>query len=233
MVDNKHSTRIEFADRILDDLGGAVESSDNEVAKEAMEVLNNWDRTSDASSTGMLLFYNWARKFQAWNGSNFTEPWSFEMPNTTPDGIDDPNRAVRLLEEAATEINGKYGTLEVPWGDYYRIVYNDKNLPANGSDGSLGVFRVLWPQDADNDHLYAGGGDSWVGVIEFGDQINARVLLSYGNSTQEGSPHFGDQLDLFSRKELRVPAFTPDQVDADAIRVEILDDKGFSDQLKE
>ena len=27
--------------------------------------------------------------------------------------------------------------------------------------------------------------------------------MSYGNSTQEGSPHYGDQLELFSKKEMR------------------------------
>ena len=27
--------------------------------------------------------------------------------------------------------------------------------------------------------------------------------MSYGNSTQEGSPHYGDQLELFSKKQMR------------------------------
>ena len=233
LVDYKLSTRLEFADRILDDLGAAVEASDNLQAKEAMTVLNAWDRTADAGSTGMLLFYNWARKFQAWNGSNYSTPWSFDNPRRTPDGIADPSRAVDLLEEAANELNARYGSLEVPWGEYYRIIYNGKDLPANGNDGSLGVFRVLWPANGDEDHWYAGGGDSWVGIIEFGEEINAKVLLSYGNSTQEGSAHYGDQLELFSRKEMRTPSFTAEQVAADTqVFLELADDGFVEKPLK-
>ncbi len=232
LVDYKLSTRLEFADRILDDLFAAVDASDSEKAKAAKTVLENWDREANADSKGMLLFYSWARKFNVRNTSNYTEPWSLEKPNTTPDGIADPERAVSLLEQTAIEIETKFGKLDVPWGDYYRIVYNGKNLPANGIDGSMGVFRVAWPARADENNMYVGGGDSWVGVIEFDDQVRAKVLLSYGNSTQADSPHNGDQLELFSKKELRDAWFTEDDVKANTVRIEILTETGFVNKEK-
>ena len=40
-------------------------------------------------------------------------------------------------------------------------------------------------------------------VIEFGKKVKAKALLSYGNSTEKNSPYNGDQLELFSKKELR------------------------------
>lgn len=227
LVDYKLSTRLEFADRILDDLFAAVDASDNTKAKEAKAVLENWDRESNADSKGMLLFYNWARKFGPWNASNYTTPWSMDAANTTPDGIANPEQAVTLLEQAAMEIEGKFGDLATPWGDYYRINYNGKDLPANGIDGSMGVFRVAWPGDADADHMYVGGGDSWVGVIEFGEQVKANVLLSYGNATQENSSHNGDQLKLFSKKELREAWFTPEEVTKNASKTLILQENTF------
>lgn len=214
LIDYKLSTRLEFADRILDDLFAAVDASNNEKAKEAKTVLENWDRESDADSEGMLLFYNWARKFRVWNPANYAKAWTIDEPNTTPDGLANPELAVELLEQAAMDVEGKFGDLATPWGNYYRINYNGKNLPANGIDGGMGVFRVAWPGDADEDNMYVGGGDSWVGVIEFGDQVKANVLLSYGNSTQKDSPHNGDQLELFSKKELRTAWFTDEQIEA-------------------
>ena len=51
--------------------------------------------------------------------------------------------------------------------------------------------------------MYINGGDTWQSIIEFGDQVKARVLMSYGNSTEEGSKHYGDQLELFSKKQMR------------------------------
>ena len=230
LVDYKLSTRLELADRILDDLFKAVDASDSEKAKEAKIVLESWDRKADADSKGMLLFYSWARKFNVWQESNFSTQWSINEPNTTPDGISDPNRAVQLLEQTAIEIETKFGSLDTPWGDYYRISYNGINLPANGIDGSMGVFRVAWPGGADENNMYVGGGDSWVGVIEFGDEVNAKVLLSYGNATQKDSPHNGDQLELFSKKELRDAWFTKEEVKAHTVKVEVLSENGFDER---
>lgn len=68
----------------------------------------------------------------------------------------------------------------------------------------------------------SGGGDSWVGVIEFGEHVHAKVLLSYGNATQDNSPHNGDQLFLFSKKQLRDAWFYKKDVDAHAKKTETL-----------
>lgn len=230
LIGYKLSTRLEFADRILDDLFEAIDKSDSEKAKAARVVLESWDRKADAESKGMVLFYNWARKFRVGQNSNYAEDWSIDKANTTPDGLSDPARAVQLLEVAATEIEAKFGSLDVPWGEYYRINYNGKNLPANGIDGSMGVFRVSWPGGADDDHMYVGGGDSWVGIIEFGDEVNAKVLLSYGNSTQKESLHNGDQLELYSKKELRDAWFTKAEVEANTARTEWITETGFIEE---
>jgi acyl-homoserine-lactone acylase len=43
-----------------------------------------------------------------------------------------------------------------------------------------------------------------VAEVEFGPRRpTARVLLTYGNATQPGSPHVGDQLVLVARQEMR------------------------------
>lgn len=227
LVDYKLSTRLESADRILDDLEIAVDNSESDSAKEAMIVLNSWDRKANTDSRGTLLFYNWAQKYNLWKSSNFVEGWDFDAPKTTPDGIADPKSAVSALATAASEIKVGFGTLDVPWGDYYRIQYGDKDLPANGMDGALGVFRVAWPVRMDATHAYVGGGDSWVGVIEFGKKPKAKVLLSYGNATQKNSPHYGDQLELFSKKELRDAWFTEPEIKANTKYIEVLTGNKF------
>ena len=94
------------------------------------------------------------------------------------------------------------------WGTVYRLKSDAIDLPANGGDDFLGVFRVAW---GGQDKRIMGG-DSYVGIIEFGDKVSARVLLSYGNSSENGSPHKGDQLRLFSEKKLRTAAFYKEDV---------------------
>ena len=53
------------------------------------------------------------------------------------------------------------------------------------------------------------------------------MLLSYGNSTQEGSPNYGDQLELFSRKEMRDVRYYKEDVLEGALRTEVLVDGKF------
>jgi len=233
LVEYKLSTRLEVADRILDDLFEAIDASGSEKALAAKEVLENWDREADVDSRGTVLFLTWAEKWNIWNwSSNYEVPWSADSPVSTPDGIADPQRAVQLLEQSVDEMQARFGSLDIPWGDYYRIKYRDKDLPANGADGSFGVFRVAWIGGGDEEHLYVGGGDSWVGVIEFAEQPRAKVLLSYGNATQEGSPHAGDQLELFSKKEFRDAWFTAEAVQANTARTVVRTSSGFAEREK-
>jgi acyl-homoserine-lactone acylase len=46
-------------------------------------------------------------------------------------------------------------------------------------------------------------GDTFVALVEFTSPPHAQVLLSYGNSSQPGSPHSEDQLPLLSKKQMR------------------------------
>lgn len=223
LVEYKLSTRWEMADRLLDDLFTAIDEHGSDLAKEAKTVLENWDRESNADSKGAALFYLWSNKFNPWNPQNYEEQWSLKAARTTPDGLADPKKAVALLEEAAKELKGGYGSLDIPWGEIYRITYNGLDLPGNGADGSVGVFRVAWSNGLEEDgKMHISGGDSWVSVIEFGDKVRAKALLSYGNSTQKDSPHNGDQLKLFSKNELRDVYFYREDVLPNAKRTETL-----------
>tara|TARA_B110000467_G_C18326106_1_gene489117 strand:+ start:694 stop:2781 length:2088 start_codon:yes stop_codon:yes gene_type:complete len=227
LVNYKLSTRLEFADRILDDLFEAIDIHGSEKAKSAKIILQNWERDADSDSKGMLLFFTWANKFKITDRSNFITDWDINDPINTPDGLSNPQKAVKLFEDAINEIQTKFGRLDIAWGDYYRINYNGIDLPANGIDGRLGVYRVAWPGRSDDDNMYVGGGDSWVSVIEFGDKIKAKALLSYGNSTEKDSPNNGDQLKLFSQKILRDVWFYENDINNNLVKVEYKSNNKF------
>ncbi len=227
LVNYKLSTRLEFADRVLDDLFAAIEQNPTKLLEEAKEVLEDWDRSADADSEGTLLFYNWSQKFNVWNKDNYKTDWDMENPGNTPDGLSNPQKALSLLEEAAKEIKATYGELDVEWGEYYKIKKGDEVLPGNGMNGSTGIFRVAWSNGRNGDKEFISGGDSWVSIIEFADTPRAKVLLSYGNATQPDSPHNGDQLKLFSEKRLREAYFTKQEIEEHSKQTIILKDKNF------
>lgn len=198
----KHNTRLETADRFLDDLLAAVEQHPDTAALRAAAVLKQWDRCADASSTGYVLFTRW---FDKLNKSMFAAPFDPERPVTTPDGLKDPEGAVKLLVAAAAEVQQQFGRLDEPWGEVARFRANGRDYPANGGDGGYGIFRVIDFAPGKDGRVTAEGGDSYVAVVSFGKKIKAQVLLSYGNATQPGSKHIGDQLQLLSEKRLRTP----------------------------
>lgn len=201
MVEYKHSTHMELAERLLDDLIAAAQKQGGEIARRAADVLNNWDRQADADSRGAVLFSFWALEVDFSN--LFATPWNKDFPLTTPDGLADPASAVAALEAAAAKVEATYNALDVPWGDVFRLNYGDVDLPANGGPDSLGIFRVLNFAPSEEGTFQPVHGDSYVAAIEFSDPVRAMVLTSYGNATQPGALHVGDQLQLFARKELR------------------------------
>jgi len=54
------------------------------------------------------------------------------------------------------------------------------------------------------------------------------VLLTYGNASQPGSPHVGDQLALFARKEMRQAWRTREEIEAHLEARELLTAGGES-----
>jgi acyl-homoserine-lactone acylase len=87
------------------------------------------------------------------------------------------------------------------------------DFPANGGPGNYGIFRTMNYQTNKKDNKnYTYHGDSFVAVVEFRKKTNAQVLLSYGNATQPGSKHIGDQIPLLSAKKLRPALLTKKDV---------------------
>ncbi|MEA5602210.1 acylase [Nostoc sp. UHCC 0252] len=201
MVTDKHSTRMELADRILDDLIPAARKYGQDLGQKAANVLEAWDRQANADSQGAVLFAFWAQQMD-WD-KTFSKPWSENSPRTTPDGLANPESAVATLQAVAAEVEKTYGALDVPWGKVFRLRLGDLDLPSNGGDANLGIFRALDFAPGENGQFQAVSGDSYVAAIEFSKPVRAMALTSYGNASQPGSPHISDQLQMFADKKLR------------------------------
>jgi len=110
----------------------------------------------------------------------------------------------------------------VSWGKAVRMKYAGFDLPSSVGPGALGAIRVGFLQPEEKGKYNVLGGNSYVAAIEFGNKIKASGILAYGNSTQTSSPHFGDQLDLFSRGEFRPIWFYPEDIHKNTKEVEDL-----------
>ena len=207
LLAEKYSTHMELADRILDDLIPAARQYGSEFAKQAADVLEAWDRQTDADSRGAVLFFFWVQEMKPVDtmASNFfATPWDEKNPITTPDDLADPPGAVAALEAAATKTLSDLGALDVAWGDVMRLRYGPRDYPGNGGPGDPeGIVRVIRYAPASDGRFQSVAGDSYFAAIEFSTPVRAQALLMYGNASQPGSPHAGDQLELAARKEMR------------------------------
>jgi len=201
MIADKFSSRMELADRILDDLIPAAKKQGNEIGRQAADVLSSWNRQADADSRGAVLFAVWARTAKL--SHIFAKPWDANSPLNTPDGLADPASAVKSLETAAITVKLLYGSLDVAWGEVVRLRYGKIDLPASGGPGELGIFRVIDLLPTEQGRFQQFAGDTYIAAIEFSHPIKAKVLMTYGNATQPGSSHFGDQLALYVRNQMR------------------------------
>jgi acyl-homoserine-lactone acylase len=107
------------------------------------------------------------------------------------------------LVQAANEVVKKYGSLDIAYGDVNRFRAGNVDYAGNGGPDRLGVYRTMYFAEDKDKKNRAFHGDTYVAITEFGKKVSASVVLSYGNSSQPGSKHTGDQLQLLSQKKLR------------------------------
>ncbi len=201
LLADKHSTQMELADKVLPDLLNAAASAPTD----ATRLLASWDHLTETNSRGAVLFQMFAERYLGTGArldSKLRVKYDPAKPLDSAYGLADPASALAALAAAAEECVKTYGALEVKWGDVYRFASGNADLPGNGGPGNSGLFRTITYTRKVGNRYYAAHGETFVCGIEFAKQQKAQCLVSYGNSSQPGSPHLEDQLPLMVAKKL-------------------------------
>jgi acyl-homoserine-lactone acylase len=216
----KHDYRMLLADRVKPDLLRVVSaSSPTGVVADALQVLRRWNNTAAPDSRGAVLFEIWWSRYSQGRteAQRFATAWQQTDPVRTPRGLGDVPRAIEAFAWAAEETRRRHGSLDVAWGDVYRVRRGAVDVPVGGCPGALGCFRVLGFSRADDGKFAANTGDGWVLAVEFGDQPRAYSVLAYGQSAKPDSPWHADQAAMFARGELKRVAFATRDVERQAV----------------
>lgn len=206
LVAQKLETRSLMADRLLPELIPLAAASTDPRLRDAAALLSGWNHRYDADARGALLFETWAGLFAGpkfAGDTNYAEPWRETDPIETPRGLRDPKAALAMLSTAIGRTTALYGAVDRPFGAVSRFHLGDVDLPGNGGFGNLGIFRTITWGPMRGGERTPIHGETWVSLVEFGEPMRARGLLSYGNATQPGSPHRSDQLRYLSEEKLR------------------------------
>ena len=135
-------------------------------------------------------------------------------------------KKTELFEETLEQLNREFGSWRTPWGAVNRFqrltgkideTFDDKkpSIPVGFTSslwGSLASFGArTYPGTVKR---YGSGGNSFVAVVEFGERLKARAVVSGGQASRPDSPHFTDQADLFCKGQFREVWFYPEEVRA-------------------
>jgi acyl-homoserine-lactone acylase len=176
-------------------------------AGEALELLRGWDYHADSDSTAMTLFFAW---YSRGDLSSIRDS----------SGITEDILQKQLIElgAAAAELQAKYGSLEVPWGDILFLRHGGQEFPLSGG-GIFDVLRQAWGT-REGGRLSVHGGSSYTMVVELSPTPKAVSCFPFGVSENPASPHFADITKLYSQKRLKPVWFTPEDVEAHAESIE-------------
>jgi len=193
---------------------------------EVISTLKNWDYYAKENSVATTLAVEWAYKLDPIILKAYVDEGE-------PDQVENTRKfatnatAVQMLPQlqlVLKELNSKWGTWKVAWGEINRfqrstgdidLKYDDAqpSLPiafGPGSWGSLPSFKSSYQKDSKKRYGY--NGNSFVCAVEFGPKIKAKSLLAGGNSGNPDSKHFNNQSGMYRKGSFKEVLFYKDDV---------------------
>src|SRR5262245_16878488 len=136
-----------------------------------------------------------------------------------------PEQRLQALATASDKLARDFGTWKTPWGEINRFQrltgdivqpFDDAgpSIPVGFTSsrwGSLASFGTRTPPGMKK--MYGISGNSFVAVVEFGDQVKARAVSAGGESGDPKSKHFNDQASRYATGNLREVYFYRQQLE--------------------
>jgi acyl-homoserine lactone acylase PvdQ len=189
---------------------------------EPIAQLKGWDYRWGVGSipTSVAIFYGedlWQRVQPEARKANMSV-YEFAKSRATA------QQRLEALSTAVDKLTNDFGKWPTPWGDINRFQRNDGAIVQTFDDskpstpvmftsarwGSLASYGARqYPQTK---KWYGTSGNSFVAVIEFGDQVKAKAVTAGGLSSNPASKHFNDQAERYATGNLRDVYFYREQL---------------------
>jgi acyl-homoserine-lactone acylase len=218
VFDNRNYAAETWLDDILAACAAAEGSSAADVRR-GCEILKAWDRRNEAQSRGALLFgevWQRAQKVPGLYSTPFdiARPFAKRAIATTGEvraGL------IAAVADAVKSLSALELTGAEPWGTLLAARGPRGKVPLHGGPDGEGVLNALEGVDLGSEGYAAvGGGTDYLQLVrwESGRPV-ADVVLAHGQSDDPRSPHFSDQLSLYSSKQLVRLPYTEAEIAAD------------------
>jgi acyl-homoserine-lactone acylase len=200
--------------------------------KPSIEILKRWDKTSSASSIATTLAIEWATKLTAKapppktdrQATNAIATFNWLLTNISS------KEKLQMLQQTLNDLQERFGTWHMAWGDVNRFQRNEKSTNSDFSDKEwslpVGLASATWGslpsfngrRFTNTNKRYGVSGNSFIAAVEFGKKLKAKTIMTGGESFDPSSPHFTDQAEGFINGQFKNIHFYKEDVMKNAVR---------------
>ena len=203
---------------LYNDTDGASADSLYAYMNEPIQILKSWDNHCSETSIATTLAIEWGQKLLPAiqkmkiiddEEEDQVEKTKFFVAHAKPEELIEP------FLETLKDLEKKFGTWRVAWGDINRFQrtsneidqkYNDAapSIPvafASSTWGMLPSYSARYFPGTKK--RYGVNGNSFICAVEFGDKIKAKSLLAGGESGDKKSKHFFDQGKMYTQGQFK------------------------------
>ena len=197
-----------------------------QILRGPIDSLRRWDYYSGENSVATTLAVEWGEKLSSAIRRVYINEGETDQVTNTRNfaAAASPNELLLPLREVVEDLERRFGRWEISWGtiNRYQRVNGDTRQQFNDNLPSLpvGFASALWGMlpsynsryFADTRKRYGVSGNSFVCAVEFGKKVKAKSLLAGGESSDPASPHFTDQLQMYTEGTFKDVLFYKDDV---------------------
>ena len=159
--------------------------------------IKNWDRVTNAESYGAgayaLLYYNLI-------------PFFYELPE---DRVFTHEVLLEALKITKAYMKTHFKS-NVRLGDYQKLVRGNKEISIFGMPDVITAMRGV---DYKDGKIKITHGESYIELVKFVDgKVEIESVISYGSSDHEDSPHYNDQMEMYSKFETKKMTFSKEEI---------------------
>ena len=175
--------------------------SKSEDGAKVYQLIQQWNRRSEADSTGALAYFAFKASLE-----NVQHRRAFDLPTDITDA-----QIVKAVNQAAIWLKTNFNSLEVPYGRYFRVGREGgKTYPVGG--GILNDYGMTTPRAINfakkGAEMVGQGGQTSTQVVIMSKLPQSYTIIPLGMSDDKDSPHWDDQAEkLFSRSKMKSTYF--------------------------
>lgn len=217
------------ADRWLDVLRRAHKAhgksyKDDALYTAGIEDLLAWDGALSRDSSGALKYVYWRDAIASSKElrgalENGIDDWYAIVEGRRPKSINVSKQhleeAAKAFSDAMATLYDEWGTLDVVYGDRFRVGRDSASWPVGGGSGSGSrTLRTMgYSGQKDDGTNWGRSGQTSTQIVVLSKPIKSWIYLPIGQSDRPGSTHYRDQAEhLFSKRELKPSWWMPEDL---------------------